>query len=259
MDEAVGSASAAIVVIGNEILSGRTVDANLPYLARELNALGILVREGRFVPDEMDAIVEAVNACRARWRYVFTTGGIGPTHDDITAAAVARAFGRRLVRHPEAERRLRAHYPPERINEARLKMAEMPEGAELIDNPVSVAPGFRVENVYVLAGIPRVARAMFESIRHGLVGGPPITSRGLLVFAPEGEVAAPLAELQERFPDVEMGSYPFFRFDRPGTNIVLRGTDPERVAAALAALRGTLTAAGIEVEEEGATGAPAEE
>lgn len=246
MDTTVEPATAAVIVIGNEILSGRTVDANLPYLAQQLNALGIRLREGRFVPDEIDMIVEAVNACRARWAYVFTTGGIGPTHDDITAAAIARAFGRRLVRHPEAERRLRAYYPPERINEARLRMADMPEGAELIDNPVSVAPGFQVENVFVLAGIPRVAQAMFEGIRHRLAGGPPIISRSVLVFAPEGEVAAMLAAVQDRCAAVEIGSYPFFRFDRPGTNVVLRGTDPAQLDAALAALREAAAQAGIE-------------
>lgn len=250
MDNATEPATAAIIVIGNEILSGRTVDANLAWLARELNALGIRLREGRFVPDDEEMIVEAVNACRHRWRYVFTTGGIGPTHDDITAAAIARAFGRRLIRHPEAERRLRGYYPPERLNEARLKMADVPEGAELIDNPVSVAPGFQIENVYVMAGIPRVAQAMFESIRHRLVGGPPVLSRGLLVFAPEGEVAALLADIQARFTDVEMGSYPFFRFDRPGTNIVLRGLDAARIAAALDALRAALAAAGVDYRDE---------
>lgn len=243
-------ATAAVIVIGNEILSGRTVDANLPYLARELNAIGIRLREGRFVPDEEDRIVDAVNSCRARYAYVFTTGGIGPTHDDITAAAVARAFGVPLVRHPEAERRLRAYYPPERLNEARLKMAQTPEGAELIDNPVSIAPGFRVDNVYVLAGIPKVAQAMFESIRHRLVGGPPIVTRTLIVFAPEGEVAAPLAAIQQRFPQVEIGSYPFFRLDRPGTSIVLRGTDGHAVDEALAALRAAATAAGVETSDD---------
>lgn len=245
-------ATAAVVVIGNEILSGRTVDANLSYLARELNALGIRLREARFVPDDEAMIVEAVNACRQRWAYVFTTGGIGPTHDDITAAAVARAFNRRLVRHPEAERRLRAYYPPERLNEARLKMADMPEGAELIDNPVSVAPGFRIENVYVLAGIPRVAQAMFEGIRRTLAGGPPIVSASVLLFAPEGEIAAPLAALQKRFPDVEIGSYPFFRFDRPGTSIVLRGTDRTRLEEALTCLRNIAAELGIDTAEEAA-------
>ncbi len=240
-------ATAALVVIGNEILSGRTVDANLPYLARELNALGVTLAEARVVPDREERIVEAVDTCRARYTYVFTTGGIGPTHDDITAAAVARAFGRRLLRHPEAERRLRAYYPPEKINEARLKMAEMPEGAELIDNPISVAPGFRIENVYVLAGIPKVMRAMFEGIRHRLAGGPPIVSRSLTLLAPEGDVARLLAEIQRDFPEVEIGSYPFFTFARPGTSIVFRGRDAARCEAARARLEEAARTRGIEI------------
>ncbi len=250
-------ATAALVVIGNEILSGRTVDANLPYLARELNALGIPLLEARMVPDVEARIVEAVNACRARYTYLFTTGGIGPTHDDITAAAVARAFGRRLLRHPEAERRLRAYYPPEKINEARLKMAEMPEGAELIDNPISTAPGFRIDNVFVLAGIPRVMQAMFEGIRHRLAGGPPILSRSLTLMAPEGDVAAILTAIQGDFPDVEIGSYPFFTFGRPGTSIVFRSRDAAACEAARARLEGEARARGIEIggrEENGGAG-----
>jgi len=225
--------TAAVLVIGNEILSGRTRDANLPFLAAELNRLGIRLQEGRILPDEMDMIVEALSACRRRYDYVFTTGGIGPTHDDVTAAAVARAFGVPLVRHPEAERRLRAWYPPEKINEARLKMADVPQGAELIDNPVSVAPGFRIENVFVLAGIPEVARAMFETLRPQLAGGPPVVSATLRVFAPEGDVAAPLAEVQARHPEVEIGSYPFYRFGQVGVHLVVRCDDPVKVEAVL--------------------------
>ncbi len=246
--------TAAVIVIGNEILSGRTRDANLPHLARELAALGIRLREARVVPDEIDAIAEAVNTCRRRYDLVFTTGGIGPTHDDVTARAVARAFGRRLVRDPEAERRLRAWYGAERLNAARLKMAEVPEGAELVDNPVSAAPGFRVENVYVLAGIPEVARAMFETLKPRLAGAPPLAARTLLVHAPEGEVAAVLAEVQRAFPDLEIGSYPFYRQGRVGTHAVFRGPDPVRLEAARGWLAERLAAHGIEVarvEEDG--------
>ncbi len=256
MDSSQQPASAALVIIGNEILSGRTVDANLPYLARELNALGIPLLEARVVPDIEERIVEAVNACRVRYTYLFTTGGIGPTHDDITAASIARAFGRRLVRHPEAERRLRAYYPPEKINEARLKMAEMPEGAELIDNPISTAPGFRVENVFVLAGIPRVMRAMFEGIRHQLQGGPPILSRTLTLLAAEGDVALLLAEIQEAFPSVEIGSYPFFTFDRPGTSVVFRSRDAAACEAAFRRLEEAARARGIEIRSEPAATTP---
>ena len=163
--------TACLIIIGNEILSGRTVDANLPFLAQELGGIGVVMREVRVVPDDEAEIVGAVNALRARYTYVFTTGGIGPTHDDITAACIARAFGLPFGRNPEAERRLRAYYPPEKLNDARLKMAETPEGAELIDNPVSVAPGFRVENVYVLPGVPKIMQAMFAGLKAGLKGG----------------------------------------------------------------------------------------
>ncbi len=249
--------SAALIIIGNEILSGRTVDANLPHLARELNRMGIPLLEARVVPDVEERIVEAVNACRARYSYVFTTGGIGPTHDDITAASVARAFGVPLVRHPEAERRLRAYYPPERLNEVRLKMADMPEGAELIDNPVSGAPGFRIGNVFVLAGIPRVMQAMFESLRSTLEGGPPILSRSLTLYVPEGDIAAELAAIQERFPEVEIGSYPFFTLGRPGASVVFRSRDEAALEAARARLRNWATAQKIEIREDPAPGAAA--
>ncbi len=248
--------TAAVIIIGNEILSGRTRDANLPFLARELAALGIRLREARVVPDEIDAVVEAVNSCRRRYDWVFTTGGIGPTHDDITARAIARAFGRPLVRHPEAERRLRAWYGEDALNAARLKMAEMPEGAELIDNPVSAAPGFRLSNVLVLAGIPEVARAMFTTLRPVLAGGPPMAARTLLVHAPEGDVAALLADIQRAFRDFEIGSYPFYRKGQVGTHAVFRGTDPARLEAARAALARRLEAAGIAFERwDGAEGA----
>lgn len=163
--------TASVLLIGNELLSGRTKDANLPYLAVELNKLGIRVVECRVVPDVESVIVDAIHALRERSDYVFTTGGIGPTHDDITAQAVAAAFGRKVVRNAEAEALLRAYYPAEKINEARLKMADMPDGAALIHNPVSTAPGFRVENVYALAGVPDIARAMFDHLKHELVGG----------------------------------------------------------------------------------------
>ncbi|HET6518442.1 MAG TPA: competence/damage-inducible protein A [Geminicoccaceae bacterium] len=251
--------TAALIVIGNEILSGRTVDANLPFIAGELGGIGVRLSEVRVVRDEEAAIVEAVNALRARYSYVFTTGGIGPTHDDITALSVARAFGRRLVRNPEAERRLRAYYKDREIevNEARLRMANAPEGAELIDNPVSAAPGFRVENVYVFAGVPRIMQAMFQMVKPGLTGGPPQLARAIVVFRPEGEVAAGLGEIQVRFPEVEIGSYPFMRRERFGTTIVFRGTDRARIDAAAAALLELARSLGAETEEDaGVTAGP---
>ncbi|MEK0084173.1 competence/damage-inducible protein A [Benzoatithermus flavus] len=224
--------TAAVIIIGNEILSGRTQDANLAFLAQELGEIGVRLREARVVADEEDAIVEAVNACRARYDHVFTTGGIGPTHDDITSAAIATAFQRAHRRHPEAERRLRAYYPPEKLNEARLKMADMPEGAELIDNPVSVAPGFRIENVYVLPGVPSILQAMFAGLKPRLEGGAPVRSRTVTVLCPEGEIAKPLGEIQSRHPSIEIGSYPFMQQGRFGTSLVFRGTDETAIRAA---------------------------
>jgi molybdenum cofactor synthesis domain-containing protein len=241
--------TASLIIIGNEILSGRTVDANLPFLAQELGSIGIRMREVRIVPDEEPEIVTAVNSLRARYNYVFTTGGIGPTHDDITAACIARAFGRTFGRNAEAEALLRAYYPPDKLNEARLKMAETPEGAELIDNPVSVAPGFRVENVYVLPGVPRIMQAMFAGLKPKLQGGAPVTSRTIVVFCPEGEIAEPLGRIQAHHPTIEIGSYPQMRFDRFGTSLVFRGTDTQAIDAAIDQLLQYTGANGIKTEE----------
>jgi len=227
---------AGVLVIGNEILSGRTRDANLPYLGRRLDTLGIPVREARIVPDERNAIVTHLTALRQTCRYVFTTGGIGPTHDDITAACVAEALGLPLVEHPQARAILDARYRPDDLTEARLRMARMPEGASLIDNPVSALPGFQIENVYVLAGIPSVMQAMFDSLAPGLVGGPPLTSASVVATLREGDVAGPLGAIQDRFPEVSIGSYPFFGARRYGLTLVLRGPDPAQIAAALAAV-----------------------
>jgi molybdenum cofactor synthesis domain-containing protein len=230
--------TAAVLVIGNEILSGRTQDANTNFLAKRLTELGVRLMEARVVPDIEAEIVTAVNALRGRYDYVFTTGGIGPTHDDITVDCVAVAFGVPVIVHPEAKHLLEAYYG-ESVNAARLRMARAPEGAELIENPVSVAPGLKLENVFVLAGIPRIMQAQFESLRHGLVGGPPLLSRALTVALPESVVARGLGALQERFAQVEMGSYPFQRGGRFGTSLVLRSSDPElldRAAEELEAL-----------------------
>ncbi|MBM3516588.1 MAG: competence/damage-inducible protein A [Alphaproteobacteria bacterium] len=236
--------TASVIVIGNEILSGRTQDTNLAYLAAGLVAQGIRLSEARIVPDSEAAIVGAVNACRARDDYVFTTGGIGPTHDDITAAAMAKAFGVPLRLDPEAYRRLQVHYGRADINAARLRMAHVPEGARLIDNPVSAAPGFQLGNVYVLAGVPRIMQAMFDGLRRGLRRGPAIYSRTITADLPEGEMAAPLAAVQERFPEVEIGSYPYFRQGRLGASIVLRATDAQRLASAAEAVRTFMHALG---------------
>ena len=219
--------TAALLIIGNEILSGRTQDANLAYIAKALNEVGVRLSEVRVVPDVEAEIVGAVNALRARYDYVFTTGGIGPTHDDITAQCVAKAFGRKLIQNPEARRRLERHYADTtlELNEARLRMANTPEGAALIDNPISSAPGFRVENVFVMAGVPRIAQAMIDGVKHTLQGGDPVLSQTLVTTLPEGRMAQGLGEIQSRYPDVEIGSYPYYRRGGFGTSIVLRGTD----------------------------------
>ncbi len=244
------SVTAAVLIIGNEVLSGRTGDANLKFLGENLNDIGIQVREARVVPDVTDEIVEALNALRRRYDYVFTTGGIGPTHDDITSAAIARAFGRKLVRHPEAEALLRAHYKPEDVTEARLKMSEMPEGATLIDNPVSKAPGYQVENVIVMAGIPHIMQGMFEGFRHRLRGGATVGSRSITVSIPEGVAAKPLGDIQNDFPDVEIGSYPFVRDGKIGTSLVARSSDPARLEAAADAIEAMVRELGAEPHDE---------
>ena len=227
--------TAALLIIGNEILSGRTKDANLPYVADRLNDLGIRLREARVVPDVCDEIVEAVNALRGRYDYVFTTGGIGPTHDDITAECVARAFGRKLIQNPEARRRMEARYQEMgvELNEARLRMANTPEGAVLIENPVSGAPGFQVANVFVMAGVPKIMQAMFESLRERLVGGAPLLSRSITCSLPEGALAGGLAAIQQRHPEVDIGSYPSYASSGFGVAVVLRHTDAAALDAAV--------------------------
>lgn len=225
--------TASLIIIGNEVLSGRTRDANLQYLATRLNDIGVRLMEVRVIADIEDEIVEAVNILRKKYDYVFTTGGIGPTHDDITSASVAKAFGLAHGRHPEAERILLEHYKPEDVTEARMKMSETPEGAELIFNPISKAPGFRVENVYVMAGVPKIMQAMFEGFRHALSGGAPMRSRSIAAFVGEGKLGDQLGEIQKRHPDVEIGSYPFVRDGRFGTSLVARHTDAEAIDAVI--------------------------
>jgi len=224
--------TAAILVVGNEILSGRTKDANIGWLAERLSALGIRVREARVVPDMPEEIVAAVNALRVRYTYVFTTGGIGPTHDDITAECIAAAFGVPLEQNAEARRRLEAHYPPGQLNAARLRMANAPVGATLIDNPVSTAPGFRIGNVHVMAGVPAIMRAMFDGLAPTLVGGPPMQARTVRCLLPEGLIAEGLGAIQVRHPTVEIGSYPFYRNQSFGVSLVLRAVDDAALAVA---------------------------
>ena len=245
-----GVVTAAVLIIGNEILSGRTRDANLSFLGERLNDLGIRLLEARVVPDDEAAIVEALNALRAAHDYVFTTGGIGPTHDDITAEAVAKAFGLPIDVNPEARTILESFYPPGQLNERRLRMARTPEGARLVENPVSGAPGFQIENVFVLAGIPSIAQAMFESLRDRLTGGDPLLSHALSLYTPESVLAPGFEALQARYPDIEMGSYPFNRGGRFGSTLVLRSSERERLAEAAEGLKALAAELGSEIADE---------
>jgi molybdenum cofactor synthesis domain-containing protein len=228
--------TAAVLIIGDEILSGRTQDINLAFIARYLAAFGIPVRETRVVPDIADEIVAAVNHLRAKFTYLFTTGGIGPTHDDITADCVAQAFGVEISENAEALAMLGTRYKLEDLNAARRRMARIPHGATLIPNAVSTAPGFQIENVFVMAGIPAVMQSMMDTVGPRLQRGRPLLSKSLTVFAGEGVIAAGLAGVQKRFPDLPMGSYPFVRDGRYGTTLVVRGVDPTRLTEAFSAL-----------------------
>ncbi len=239
--------TAAVVVIGNEVLSGRVRDANVQHLAGVLRDAGVRLREARVIPDVEAIIVDTVNALRAAHDYVFTTGGIGPTHDDITAESVATAFGVALERNPRAVQILEDFYGDD-INPARLRMANVPAGGELLDNPVSRAPGFRIENVYVLPGVPRIMQAMVDGFKHTLAGGRPLRSR--TVTAPIAEsVAAPgLEAIQGRHPDVEIGSYPFMRAGRYGTSLVARAVDATLLDAVCAEIAEMVRGLGAEPE-----------
>lgn len=248
--------TAAILIIGDEILSGRTTDQNTPWIAEKLSDHGIKLREVRVVPDDYTAIINTVNELRARYTYLITTGGIGPTHDDITAAAIAQAFDVTVTEDPEARKILEDYYGTTDLNEARLKMAAVPEGAVLIDNPVSGAPGFKMENVYVLAGVPRIMQGMLEGFIDGLAGGDPMLSNTITCDLFESQVAKDLGILQNSYPDVSIGSYPQYRGGVLGLSIVLRTTDApllERatndVIAAIEKLGGQASAVNIRRDE----------
>jgi len=243
---------AALIIIGNEVLSGRTQDANLAYIASGLNDVGVQMREVRVIPDVEETIIATVNELRARFDYVFTTGGIGPTHDDITSDSVAKAFGVPLLRDPRAVELLKKVIKPENLNEARLRMANIPEGASLIDNPVSAAPGFNIGNVYVMAGVPRIMQAMFDGIKHSLKGGEKVLSKSVTLHIGEGSIATALGDIQTRNPTVDIGSYPFTRDSGYGTVIVARGTDATLVAAVSAEVAEMARALGARVEDDGA-------
>ena len=224
--------TAALAVIGDEILSGRTQDKNVAQVAAWLNEQGIRLEEVRVVPDRIERIVEAVNALRAKHDYLFTTGGIGPTHDDITVDAIAAAFGVEVVIDPSARRILEDYYDgrPGGLTEARLRMARVPAGAELVENPSSGAPGIKMGNVYVLAGVPGIAASMLEALTGKLEGGRPMVSVTIGARAPESDVADLLRETEEAHPGVAIGSYPFFKDGRYGANFVIRSEDGELAA-----------------------------
>jgi molybdenum cofactor synthesis domain-containing protein len=244
--------TAGLLLIGDELLSGRTQDRNLAPIANWLNLQGIRLAEARVVPDEIDRIVEAVNALRERYDYLFTTGGIGPTHDDITVDAIAAALGVPVVVHPKARAALEAYYAGRGgATEARLRMARVPEGAELIENQASGAPGIRVGNVFILAGIPQVAASMIEALSGRLEGGRPMLSRTVGCWVPESEVADLLRAAEAAHPGCQIGSYPFFRDGRGGANFVIRSLDEATLAACRDDLVDRLRAAGREAVDEG--------
>ena len=230
--------TAAMLVIGDEILSGRTRDANMHHLAAALTEIGIDLKEVRIVSDDAPAIVAAVQALSAGFTHVFTSGGIGPTHDDITADCIAEAFGAAIDVRDDARALLKAHYDRNgmELNTARLRMARIPDGASLIDNPVSIAPGFKLENVHVMAGVPSVFQAMVATVLPTLVGGAPLLSRSLRVVRGEGDIAGPLGEFAQDHSDLSVGSYPFQKDGVYGANIVVRGTDAAQLDTAMETL-----------------------
>ena len=226
---------ACVVVIGNEVLSGRTQDANIRFLAQRLGDLGIPVREVRIIPDVADTIVRTIAELRAAYDHVFTTGGIGPTHDDITSECIAAAFGVPWEPQPVVWARMEAHYPPGQFNAARQRMATMPRGAVLIDNGESIAPGFSMGNVHVMAGVPAIMRAMFDMLAPTLPRGSPIVSRSVhAADIREGDIAEGLTAIQARFQALDLGSYPYYRDGGGGVAIVAKGTDPAAAEAAIA-------------------------
>ena len=216
---------AALIIIGNEILSGRTKDKNLAYLAEWLNEIGIQLYEVRVIRDDEKEIIDCVNLLRKKYDYVFTTGGIGPTHDDITTESIAKAFNVELETNPEALKILQRYYKEGELNEARLKMTLLPKGAELVENPVTKAPGFKMENVFVMAGIPSIMQGMLEGAKAFLKTGNKMTSKSIDVFMPESYVAEELSKMQDNYPEVEIGSYPFNKEGQFGTSLVMRSAN----------------------------------
>ena len=240
----------ALVIIGNEILSGRTQDKNTSWIGEKMAAHGVPLAEVRVVPDIEEKVVEAVNAMREAYDYVFTTGGIGPTHDDITAACIAKAVGADFERHEEAYQVLLDYYGPDELTDARATMADMPKGATLIPNPVSGAPGFRVENVFVMAGVPRIMQAMLEHVIVEISPGKPILSNSISCNLMESIVAEGLGQVQEQFESVDIGSYPSFRDGKLTVSVVLRSSDEDTLKDATNAVLSLIAEKGGEVQSE---------
>jgi molybdenum cofactor synthesis domain-containing protein len=232
--------TAAILVIGDEILSGRTKDKNIGYIAEYMTNIGVDVREVRVVPDVEEEIVSTLNHLRNRYTYVFTTGGIGPTHDDITADCVAKAFGVSIDVDPRARALLLTRIAEKDLNEARLRMARIPAGADLILNKVSAAPGFRIGNVHVMAGVPSIMQAMLDEVAPTLKTGVKLLSESIRANCREGDIGTPLGAIAKEHPDTMIGSYPFNDDGKPNTNIVVRSRDPQKLAAAKAAVEAML-------------------
>ncbi|WP_310497779.1 molybdopterin-binding protein [Sandarakinorhabdus sp.] len=237
--------TAALLIIGDEILSGRTQDANLAYLAKWLGVQGIRLKEVRVVSDDMNAIGAAVNALRAAHDYLFTTGGIGPTHDDITVDAIAAALGVPVIVHPDARAILAAHYG-DQLTDARLRMARTPQGADLIENPRTKAPGIRVGNVFIMAGVPMITQGMLAALDGKLEGGAPVLSRTVAAWTQESRAAATLAAVEKANPGAQIGSYPFWREGRTGANFVIRSVDPAQLEVVAGALLSALTDLGLD-------------
>jgi molybdenum cofactor synthesis domain-containing protein len=250
--ENTANVSASLLIIGDEILSGRTKDANLAYLATWLNEVGIQLAEVRVVPDVEAEIIEAVNALRAKFDYLFTTGGIGPTHDDITVDSIAAAFGVKVIKHPEAYRRMLDYYGKEKFTEARQRMTRVPDGAELIDNPVSIAPGIRIENVFIMAGVPKIMQSMLEGIRGHLRVGRKVWTQALTVHAPESKIADALGIIQDANLNTSIGSYPFYHTGSAGTQIVVRSNDQAALSKAMDEVQALCFAKRFETDKMGA-------
>ena len=243
--------TASVIIIGNEILSGRTQDINLNHIASTLGGWGIQVHHARVIPDDEDIIVNTINEVRTSYDYVFTTGGIGPTHDDITAVCIAKAFDVPVIQHPDIAERIRQRPAPDDIMASRLLMARVPQGAVLIDNPSGGPQGFAMENVYVMAGIPRVMQAMLSTLEGKLKSGFVVRSQTIRAYTGESSIADALARIQSDFPSVDIGSYPFLREERYGTHLVIRGADTSVLATVADAVMDAVRAIGEEPEDLG--------